>query len=61
MTNDKFFNTDTDTAITESGGLADRMEAVLWVLAVLGNWTVIDRIYFTWDFLKTADREAAAS
>ena len=43
------------------GGLADRMEAVLWVLAVLGNWTVIDRVYFTWDFLKTADREAAAS
>jgi hypothetical protein len=24
------------------------MEAVLWVLAVLGNWTVIDRIYYTW-------------
>jgi CDP-diacylglycerol---glycerol-3-phosphate 3-phosphatidyltransferase len=30
------------------GGLANRMEAVLWVLAVLGNWTVINRIYFTW-------------
>jgi len=30
------------------GGLANRMEAVLWVLAVLGNWTVMDRIYYTW-------------
>jgi len=30
------------------GGLANRMEAVLWVLAVLGNWTVINRIYYTW-------------
>ncbi len=30
------------------GGLAGRMEAVLWVLAVLGNWTVINRIYYTW-------------
>ncbi len=30
------------------GGLANRMEAALWVLAVLGNWTVINRIYFTW-------------
>ena len=30
------------------GGLANRMEAVLWILAVLGNWTVINRIYFTW-------------
>jgi CDP-diacylglycerol--glycerol-3-phosphate 3-phosphatidyltransferase len=30
------------------GALADRMEAVLWVLAILGNWTVIDRIYYTW-------------
>ena len=30
------------------GGLTGRMEAVLWVLAVLGNWTVINRIYYTW-------------
>jgi CDP-diacylglycerol---glycerol-3-phosphate 3-phosphatidyltransferase len=30
------------------GGLANRMEAVMWILAVLGNWTVINRIYFTW-------------
>jgi CDP-diacylglycerol---glycerol-3-phosphate 3-phosphatidyltransferase len=30
------------------GGLTNRMEAVLWILAILGNWTVIDRIYYTW-------------
>ncbi len=30
------------------GGLANRMEAVLWILAILSNWTVIDRIYYTW-------------
>ena len=30
------------------GGLTNRMEAVLWVLAVLGNWTVFNRIYYTW-------------
>ncbi len=48
------------------GALSGRMEAVLWVLAVLGNWTVINRIYYTWKELpkppKTdaleADREA---
>jgi CDP-diacylglycerol---glycerol-3-phosphate 3-phosphatidyltransferase len=42
------------------GGLAGRMEAVLWVLAVLGNWTVINRIYYTWEVLK-ADHNAATS
>jgi CDP-diacylglycerol--glycerol-3-phosphate 3-phosphatidyltransferase len=42
------------------GGLADRMEAVLWVLAVLGNWTVFDRIYYTWKELpKPARKEEA--
>ena len=33
------------------GALSGRMEAVLWVLAVLGNWTVFDRIYYTWSEL----------
>jgi CDP-diacylglycerol--glycerol-3-phosphate 3-phosphatidyltransferase len=40
------------------GGLANRMEAVLWILAILGNWTVINRIYYTWKELpkqKAAD------
>jgi CDP-diacylglycerol---glycerol-3-phosphate 3-phosphatidyltransferase len=30
------------------GALTNRMEAVLWILAVLGNWTVFNRIYYTW-------------
>src|SRR5216117_1051531 len=44
------------------GGLFNRMEAVLWVLAVLGNWTVISRIYYTWKELpkdRPADNHAA--
>jgi CDP-diacylglycerol--glycerol-3-phosphate 3-phosphatidyltransferase len=50
------------------GGLANRMEAVLWVLAVLGNWTVFDRIYYTWSelpkrkkFHRSANEEHAAA
>jgi phosphatidylglycerophosphate synthase len=38
------------------GGLSNRMEAVLWVLAVLGNWTVINRIYYTWRELPKPHR-----
>ncbi len=30
------------------GALANRMAAVLWVMAVLANWTVSQRIYYTW-------------
>jgi CDP-diacylglycerol---glycerol-3-phosphate 3-phosphatidyltransferase len=30
------------------GGISNHMEAVLWVLAIIGNWTVIDRIHYTW-------------
>jgi CDP-diacylglycerol--glycerol-3-phosphate 3-phosphatidyltransferase len=41
------------------GGLANRMEAVLWVLAILGNWTVFSRIYYTWRELpKPAGQQA---
>ncbi len=39
------------------GSLANRMEAVLWILAVLGNWTVINRIYYTWRELPKPKRE----
>jgi CDP-diacylglycerol---glycerol-3-phosphate 3-phosphatidyltransferase len=42
------------------GGVANRMEAVLWILAVLGNWTVIDRIYYTWKELPKPDRSHSA-
>ena len=38
------------------GALSNRMEAVLWVLAVLGNWTVFDRIYYTWSELPKPRR-----
>lgn len=37
------------------GGLANRMEAVLWILAVLGNWTVMQRIYYTRKELPKAE------
>jgi CDP-diacylglycerol--glycerol-3-phosphate 3-phosphatidyltransferase len=30
------------------GALFDRIPEVLWVIAVLGNWTVIQRMVFTW-------------
>jgi len=43
------------------GGLSNRMEAVLWVLAVLGNWTVFDRIYYTWRELPKPKREDHSS
>ena len=41
------------------GGLANRMEAVLWILAVLGNWTVINRIYYTWRELPKPKKETS--
>jgi len=40
------------------GALSNRMEAVLWILAVLGNWTVISRIYYTWKELPQPKRTA---
>ncbi len=43
------------------GGLAHRMEAVLWILAVLGNWTVIVRIYYTWKELPKPHRNRETS
>jgi CDP-diacylglycerol--glycerol-3-phosphate 3-phosphatidyltransferase len=39
------------------GALSNRMEAVLWILAVLGNWTVISRIYYTWKELPRPKTE----
>lgn len=42
------------------GALANRMEAVLWVLAVLGNWTVINRIYYTWKELPKPQKNGVA-
>jgi len=34
--------------LPETSYFYGRMEAVLWVLALLGNWTVINRIHYTW-------------
>jgi CDP-diacylglycerol--glycerol-3-phosphate 3-phosphatidyltransferase len=34
------------------GGLTDRMAAVLWVMAILSNWTVSQRIWYTWRELR---------
>jgi CDP-diacylglycerol--glycerol-3-phosphate 3-phosphatidyltransferase len=38
------------------GGLSDRMAAVLWVMAILSNWTVSQRIWYTWRELSAAER-----
>lgn len=37
------------------GALADRMAPVLWVIAVLGNITVIHRMMHTWEHTKALD------
>src|SRR5512146_3569748 len=34
------------------GALFDRMGAVLWVIAVLANWTVVHRMIYTWQEAK---------
>jgi phosphatidylglycerophosphate synthase len=39
------------------GGVTDRMAAVLWVMAILSNWTVSQRIWYTWRELSAADRQ----
>lgn len=40
------------------GGLFNRMAAVMWVIAVLSNITVIHRIIYTWQMTKRAARAA---
>ena len=42
------------------GALFDRMAAVLWVIAILGNITVIHRIIYTWSETRRIEREEAA-
>jgi CDP-diacylglycerol--glycerol-3-phosphate 3-phosphatidyltransferase len=42
------------------GALGNRMDAALWVLAVVGNWTVFSRIYYTWKELPRPEKVAAA-
>ena len=38
------------------GALSNRMAAVLWVLAVLSNWAVAQRIFYTWQEGKAIER-----
>jgi len=43
------------------GSLWDRMAAVLWVMAILSNWTVSQRIWYTWRELSALEREHVTS
>ena len=43
------------------GALTNRMAAVLWVMAILSNWTVSQRIWFTWREASAADRRGITS
>lgn len=38
------------------GALSDRMAAALWVMAILSNWTVSQRIWYTWRELSEIER-----
>jgi CDP-diacylglycerol--glycerol-3-phosphate 3-phosphatidyltransferase len=37
------------------GALLNRMTAVLWVMAILSNWTVSQRIWYTWRETSRSD------
>src|SRR5437773_6347077 len=39
------------------GSLWDRMAAALWVMAILSNWTVSQRIWYTWRELSALERQ----
>ena len=43
------------------GGVWDRMAAVLWVMAILSNWTVSQRIWYTWRELSAIERQQRAT
>jgi CDP-diacylglycerol--glycerol-3-phosphate 3-phosphatidyltransferase len=38
------------------GALSNRMGAALWVMAVLSNWTVSQRIWYTWQETKKLEQ-----
>jgi phosphatidylglycerophosphate synthase len=40
------------------GALGDRMEAVLWVIAVLSNLTVVHRVVHTWHETRRLEQQA---
>src|SRR6185436_12759003 len=43
------------------GSLTDRMAAVLWIMAILSNWTVSQRIWYTYRELSAAERRERAT
>ena len=43
------------------GGVTNRMAAVLWVMAILSNWTVSQRIWYTWRVLSQMERGQRAT
>jgi CDP-diacylglycerol--glycerol-3-phosphate 3-phosphatidyltransferase len=43
------------------GSVTDRMAAVLWVMAILSNWTASQRIWYTWRELSAVDRRQRAT
>ena len=42
------------------GALFNRMAAVLWVMAILSNWTVSQRIWYTWRETSAMERRATS-
>ena len=38
------------------GALTDRMAVVLWIMAILTNWTVFQRIWYTWKETQRLER-----
>ena len=42
------------------GALTDRMAVVLWIMAILTNWTVIQRIWYTWKEASRLERQDLA-
>jgi CDP-diacylglycerol---glycerol-3-phosphate 3-phosphatidyltransferase len=42
------------------GALTNRMAAVLWVMAILSNWTVFQRIWYTWREASATERRVTS-
>ncbi|PYS53610.1 MAG: CDP-alcohol phosphatidyltransferase family protein [Acidobacteria bacterium] len=42
------------------GSLFNRMPAVLWVMAILSNWTVSQRIWYTWREASARERRVTS-
>jgi CDP-diacylglycerol--glycerol-3-phosphate 3-phosphatidyltransferase len=42
------------------GALTNRMAAVLWVMAILSNWTVSQRIWYTWREASAMERRVTS-